>query len=327
MRVLIAADSILTLDLLLTEIIGRSWPKGTEAHVISVVEDDEVPAETWRTKGYGIAAVRHEMRRKGEQLSALTVERLRKVGISSNVTIMRGDPGYLIPYAARKWGADLIMIRSHNRIDFRNLMLGSVAKAVMEEAECSVEVVRPTGKRQIGEVKRNKRILVATDGSEASLKAVQSVAESVWPEGTEVRILSVVHWMRHFFDRIGFTRRSGWHIAHQAIGKAMKVLSGAPLKISGEVIVGRPARQIIQRAEEWDADLIVLGTTDRKSSQRVLFGNTAAMVARRAHRSVRIIRVQSDSVRERLTAGTGEWAPHTKTLYRLNETGEWHQAA
>lgn len=327
MRVLIAADSILTLDLLLTEIIGRSWPKGTEAHVISVVEDDEVPAETWRTKGFGIAAVRHEMRRKGEQLSALTVERLRKVGISSNVTIMRGDPGYLIPYAARKWGADLIMIRSHNRIDFRNLMLGSVARAVMEEAECSVEVVRPTGRRHIAEVKQNKRVLVATDGSDASLRAVQSVSESVWPKGTEVRILSVVNWIRHVCDRIGFTRRSGWQKAHQAIGEAMKVMIGAQLKISGEVIVGQPARQIVRRAEEWNADVIVLGQTDRKRSQRVLFGDTAAVVARRAHCSVRIIRAQSDSVRERLTAGTGEWAPNTKTLYRLNESGEWHQAA
>jgi formate-dependent phosphoribosylglycinamide formyltransferase (GAR transformylase) len=100
MRLLIAVDSIITLDILLTEIAARSWPRGTEAHVLSVVEDADVPAETWRAEGYGVAAMRHEMRRRGEQITAMAVARLGAIGIFSKIIMMRGNPGFLIPFTA-----------------------------------------------------------------------------------------------------------------------------------------------------------------------------------------------------------------------------------
>src|SRR5689334_21750768 len=172
MRLLVAVDTITTLDIVLNAIEARSWPKGTEADVLSVVEDDTIPAATWRTEGYGLNAVRHEMRRRGEQVSALAIERLRAMGITAQVTIMRGDPAFLIPFAARKWSADLILIRANNRMDFRNWLLGSVAKSVVESADCSVEVVRaPTAPRSA------MRILLETDGSDAASTASQAVAE------------------------------------------------------------------------------------------------------------------------------------------------------
>ena len=146
MRLLLAVDSITTLEILLDEMMARSWPNGTEARVLSIVEDGEVPLETWREEGYGVAAVRQEMRRRGEQITALAVDRLREIGIPAEVTVMRGNPEFLISFAARKWSADMILIRAHNRTDFRNWMLGSVAKSVVESAPCSVEVVRAAGR-------------------------------------------------------------------------------------------------------------------------------------------------------------------------------------
>lgn len=141
MKLLLAVDTVTTLDLLLNFIEARSWPTGTEAAVLSVVEDDTLPIETWRAEGYGIGAVHREMQRRGEQISSPAIERLRASGIPARVTIMRGDPAFLIPFAARKWSSDLILIRANNRTDFRNLLLGSVAKSVVKSAPCSVEVV------------------------------------------------------------------------------------------------------------------------------------------------------------------------------------------
>jgi hypothetical protein len=46
MRVLLAVDSIITLDILLNEMTVRSWPSGTEARVLSVVADGDVPLKT-----------------------------------------------------------------------------------------------------------------------------------------------------------------------------------------------------------------------------------------------------------------------------------------
>jgi hypothetical protein len=105
MRLLLAVDSIATLEILLNEITARSWPKGTKARVLSIVEDGEVPLETWREHGYGIAAVRHEMRRRGEQITALALNRLRAVGIQAEISVMRGNSDFLISFTAEKWSA------------------------------------------------------------------------------------------------------------------------------------------------------------------------------------------------------------------------------
>jgi nucleotide-binding universal stress UspA family protein len=149
MRVLVAVDSIITLDILLNEMTVRSWPSGTEARVLSVVDEGDVPLKSWRDEGYGVSAIQREMKRRAEQRIAFAVERLRRIGISSRVVIMRGNPEFLIPFAARNWPADLILMRAHNRKDFRSRLLGSVAKSVVESAPCSVEVVRDREKPRV----------------------------------------------------------------------------------------------------------------------------------------------------------------------------------
>ncbi len=289
MKVLVAVDSITTLDILINEMSTRSWPAGTEAQVLSIVDDGDVPLKVWREDGYGVSAVRREMHRRGEQISALAVERLRKIGLPSRVVIMRGNPEFLISFAARNWPADLIIIRAHNRKDFRSRLLGSVAKSVIESAPCSVEVVRPREKAD-ATAARGFRVLLATDGSVASITASQAIAQMSWPENTEVRVVSTVNPMIYSLEELGLTGGTSTDHAHRAIGNAVQVLSGAPVGISAEVIAGSAARQIVARARHWGADLIVLGTKERRGLSRLLFGSTSAAVANRAQCSVRIIR-------------------------------------
>ena len=315
MKVLVAVDSIATLDILINEMSARSWPSGTEARVLSIIEDADVPLKVWGEDGYGISALRREMHRRGEQISALAVERLRKIGIRSQVVIMSGEPKFLISFAARSWPADLILIRANNRKGFRSQSLGSVAKSVVKSAPCSVEVVRPGGTADTTEAARGFRVLLATDGSEASTAASQAIAEMSWPEDTEVRVVSVVNPMVYSLEELGVTGDASTDYAHRAIGKAVQVLSSAPVRISAEVIAGNAARQISARAKDWGADLIVLGTNERRGLSRWLFGSTSAAVAKRAHCSVRIIRgkdvsLTSDSLQERfnLSQGTAESA-------------------
>lgn len=292
MKVLLAVDSLSTLNILLDEVTARSWPAGTEARVVSVVDDGDVPLKAWREEGYGASTVRREMSRRGEQISAVAVERLRQIGIPARVVMMRGNPEFLISFAARKWDADLILIRAHNRKDFRSRLLGSVAKSVLESAPCSVEIVRA---REETETARSLRVLLATDGSDASSAAAEAIAEVNWPENTEVRVVSAVNPMVYSLEELGMTGGTGTDHAHRAIGHAVQVLNGAPVKISAEVIAGRAARRIVERAKDWDADLIVLGTNERRGLSRLLFGSTSAAVANRAHCSVRIIRGEKES--------------------------------
>lgn len=288
MKVLVAVDSITTLDTLLNEMSARSWPAGTEAQMLSVVPDRDVPLQTWRDEGYGVSGIQREMARRGEQISLLTVERLKRMGISARVVIMRGDPAFMVPFAARKWSADLILLRAHDRKDLGRRLLGSVAKSVIKSAPCSVELVRTRDKANA--IARGFRVLLATDGSVLSIAAADAVAETSWPEDTEVRVVSVVNPMVYSLEELGLTGGTGADHAHRAIGNAVQALTGAAVKISAEVIAGSAARQLIARAREWGADLIVLGTNERRGLSRLLFGSTSAAVAKRADCSVRVIR-------------------------------------
>ena len=327
MKVLLAVDSITTLNILVDGMTGRSWPSGTEARVLSIVEDGEVPLETWREEGYGAAAVRQEMRRRGEEITGVAIERLQQLGIPAEVSIIRGNADFFISFTAQQWSADLILIRAHNRTDFRNWLLGSVAKSVVESAPCSVEVVRTMGDSQ--SISANAMgILLATDGSDTSLAAAQAVAETIWPEDTEVKVVSVVNPMIYSLEEIGLLRdrRTSW--AHRAIAQAVRVLEGTPLTVSGEVTAGGTAQQIIEQAKHWRADLIVLGTHERRGLKRLLLGSTSATVAKRAHCSVRVIRGRDVSrSEESLTRRSGPSAQQVGRVYRLTDNSGWRKAA
>lgn len=41
MRLLLAVDSVTTLEILLSEITARTWPNGTKARVLSIVETEK----------------------------------------------------------------------------------------------------------------------------------------------------------------------------------------------------------------------------------------------------------------------------------------------
>lgn len=289
MRVLIAADTVATTELLMNAFAARAWPCGTEARVVSVVEDEATPQEVWRADAFKAAAAGLEMRRRGEQLSALTVGPLRWLGVEADVTVLRGDPQWQIPSEARKWAADLILIRAHNRTDFRHWMPGSVAKSVARNAPCSVEVIRAPSRRR-RDSDGGMRVLLATDGSGHSEEAVRAVAERPWPNNTEVKVMSMVNPVVYSFEELGLYKGGKTERAHRAINEAARVLTGAGLRVTAEVVAGRPARRIVRAAREMGADLIIVGTEDRGGLNRLLRGSVSEDVAGAAHCSVSIVR-------------------------------------
>jgi nucleotide-binding universal stress UspA family protein len=240
---------------------------------------------------------------------------------------MRGNPDFHILFAARQWPADLILIRAHNRSDLRNWLLGSVAKSVVENAPCSVEIVRSTEAVQ-PVMNDGMRILLATDGSDASLAASQAVAKTNWPADTEVKIVSVIDPIIYSLEEIGLLQDKRTDKAHAAIGQAMSVLKDTSLKVSGEVVAGTIVGQIIDRARSWNADLIVLGTHERRGLKRLLSGSTSTSVANRAQCSVRVIRRQEVSrTEEPLLRRASPSARGVGTVYRFEESLGWTKAA
>ena len=71
---------------------------------------------------------------------------LRTAGLSADVDVREGDAARQLIEAAREKGADCIVIGSHGRTGISRLVLGSVARAVLFNAPCSVLIARaPAG--------------------------------------------------------------------------------------------------------------------------------------------------------------------------------------
>jgi nucleotide-binding universal stress UspA family protein len=145
------------------------------------------------------------------------------------------------------------------------------------------------------------KILLATDGSECSKAAVNSVAERPWPEGSELKIVSVMEipyaptteaWALpdSYYKELENVAREQ---AERAIkGAVERFRSGKPakLEITTEIISGSPKEVILDVAKSWDADLIVLGSHGYSGWQRFLLGSVSHAVANHAHCSVEVAR-------------------------------------
>src|SRR5215213_525207 len=190
MKLLIAVDSATSAEVLVDAVGIRPWPDGTTAHVLSVVSDMDVSEEVWREEGYGKGAVQREMETRGEQVTPVA-RRLEETGIRAEVVVARGDARHLIPFFARKWSSDLIFVRAHVRKDLAHWMLGSVARAVVTTAPCTVQIVRDLGEDRAHTPDSGRRVLLATDGSETSAAAARALAERPWPEGSVFKVVSV----------------------------------------------------------------------------------------------------------------------------------------
>lgn len=281
MKLLIAADSVNSAEVLVDAVGIRPWPEGTTAHVLSVVADTDVPPEVWGEQGYGKGAVRREMERRGEQITSLVVERLKQVGIPAEVVVTRGDARYLIPFFARKWSSDLIFVRAHVRKDLFHWMLGSVARAVVADAPCTVQIVRDVEANHAHTLRSRRRVLLATDGSETSEAAARALAARPWPQESEFRIVSVAE---------PWAIKSSKMDPQEAVTNAEQVLASAGLKATGAVFSGKAKEVILEEARKWEADLIVVGSHGRRGFKRFLLGSVSEGVAMNAHCSVVVVR-------------------------------------
>jgi nucleotide-binding universal stress UspA family protein len=188
MKILLAIDSSPQSEAVIQELSTRLWPPDSVVIVLTVVDLFALTSSV----GYLEPFIKNENDAARAMVDSVA-KRLESHGIETAIQVVEGYPAISIVEQAMKWNVDFVFVGSHGHGGFARLFLGSVAKAVVRSAPCSVEIVRdregkptPNGAR---------RILIATDGSRHSEAATRSVAQRCWPAGTQVRILSVAELM------------------------------------------------------------------------------------------------------------------------------------
>jgi nucleotide-binding universal stress UspA family protein len=138
------------------------------------------------------------------------------------------------------------------------------------------------------------KILIGVDDSSFSQIAVEEVARRLWGPGTAVKILSVIETPYNLARPTieDAAPENPFKIARAAVDKATEVLrrSANKFEIAGDIIEGSPKRVILDVAETWDADLIVVGSHGRRGLDRFLLGSVSQAVALHAPCSVEIVR-------------------------------------
>jgi nucleotide-binding universal stress UspA family protein len=288
MRVLVAIDGSKASEIVLQEALERPWVPGTRFCLVTVVD----PFFFTRAP-----LLLQEAKEAAGKFLEEGAERFRAAGWETETDVALGNARRAISRCAEDWRADLVLVGSHGLNILERLTLGSTVRAVLRHTKCSVEVVRAPKKEAVAE-RRNKRILVATDGSEFSAAAVKTVAEGAWPKETEVKIISVPEftlWLGEYpyFQRtqVEELNKSALDAAKAAVALGKEILSGAGLTVTSDVPVNReaPAKTILEEAKEWGADLIVVGSHGRRGFDRWALGSVSESLAMNAHCSVEVV--------------------------------------
>jgi nucleotide-binding universal stress UspA family protein len=146
------------------------------------------------------------------------------------------------------------------------------------------------------------KILIATDGSDFSTTAIEECCRNVIrPERDSVLIVSAYEdaypiaaepfaISAEYYQKLedAIVQQSGNYV-DDAMAFVRKQFHDSDLSVSSEVLRGAPDQQIVEKASEWGADLIVVGSHGRGFWGRLL-GSVSNGVVHHARCSVLVVR-------------------------------------
>ncbi|PJI95743.1 nucleotide-binding universal stress UspA family protein [Acidovorax sp. 69] len=145
-----------------------------------------------------------------------------------------------------------------------------------------------------------QHILVAVDGSPTSDHAVAQATGLAQASGGRIRLLNVIDPVAHVSgfelpsvysqEVLPRLQKAGEALLHRAQERVAE--RGVPVDtVLIENLDARVAQLVVEHAQTWGADLIVLGTHGRRGLERVLMGSDAEHIARTSPVPVLLVRL------------------------------------
>jgi nucleotide-binding universal stress UspA family protein len=247
---------------------------------LHVVEMWKYPyADYAAVDGGDYANLRESLHKGGEEHLREFVSQHRHEGIAAQLAICEGRaPDSILSFAQRE-KFDLIVMGIHGRRGFDRLMLGSATDRVMREASCPVLAVcqPPHDAVAAGEsghyVHYLKRILICTDFSENSDRALDYAISVAEEYGAELTVMHVVEEVRSKAEEDGVLAT-----AKQRLERLIPTEKRTSIKAKTLVSIGKPYQRIVEYAREAAVDLVTMGVRGAGALDRAIFGSTTYRV-------------------------------------------------
>jgi nucleotide-binding universal stress UspA family protein len=307
MKVLIALDDTSYSDAAFHSVEARQWPVGTEFFLCTVL----TPYNGSALEDEQVEVIRHarevwcqQTLKYLDEKAFVLKQSIAHCKVSFDARI--GNVSEQLAKFALDWEADVIVVGSHGRTGMRRYLLGSVAEAIVDIAPCDVEVIKSpillahktdeSSADPIGEEEQH-RILVCVDGSPNSAAGLDWTMRANWTDNQSFTLLSVIAPVQSDLSLSHFTRAAIVQSAHMVMMKRIEdglreyisILQNRfpNTNFSFEVLEGRAVETILEFADKWKADLIIVGAHDEKLPFEA---SVARRVAGYAKCSVKIVR-------------------------------------
>jgi len=209
-------------------------------------------------------------------------------GFTMEPVTLEGRVHEVIVSRAEARSVDLLVMGTHGRSGFHRLLLGSVTEKVVRTARCPVLTVPPTARPLTKESAPLRKFLCPIDYSPSSLKALRYALEFGRLSGGEVTVLHALEYMEP--DELcqhvdAGVRRSRQEIVDGARRRLHTQLMDEPrtwCEIREVVAIDRAYKEILRRAADGGADLIVMGAQGSGGMELMLYGSNTQNVVRAA---------------------------------------------
>lgn len=228
---------------------------------------------------------------EGEETLEDAERGLRSMGVDYESAIEQGNPASTIVDYADQYDLDLIVMPTHGRDGLSRYLIGSVSEKVVRLSSVPVLTARMQPDEELRFPYEN--LLVATDGSEGATRAAQHGLSLAAALGAAVHLLSVVDDDSLGLDVRSVTGSENERAASDAVDDlADEADARGVTDVVRHVEHGSPVETILECVEEYDVDAVVMGTTGRRGTDRILLGSVAEKTVRAA--PVPVITVRGD---------------------------------
>ena len=230
-----------------------------------------------------------------------TEEQLLEQGIKADADLVLGYPAEKIIETAKEMKPDLVVIGAKGLRATLGILLGGVAQHVVEYSCCPVLVVRAP-------YRRLQRILLVTDGSLYSQRAIRYLGKFPLPEKVDVHLMHVLPPLTtpvimepYFGGRDAFVplhspeeetkiKAQQEKAGEALLDRAHNLLLKNGIESTPVLARGDAATEIMEYVDQENVDLIVAGSRGLSSFQGWLMGSVSRKLVHYSNCSVLIVK-------------------------------------